>query len=259
MKMAKSEQSAAISYRFQRYFESLLTGHYLMKQSHRRDPVRVFFNQGCLDSACGLHVCAAICVIFDLAKSIALEDMAKRQYGMPALVFQAFEKTYFTGVNPKEFVSLMESLKQPLSLTLREAASGDLDRWLVDCLMRGELVAIVTASAKNTSRNKHWSLAVGIEGLTVGREHRPDTILMLCPSSAEPNFRPHNARLKVVCSGPGSDSGKAARRLYQANATSSSHKRLIWQYESESFASEAVVLVAAVRIRKKAKKSGSAD
>jgi hypothetical protein len=255
--MAKSEQTVAVSYRFQRYFASLLTGHYLMKQSHRQDPVRVFFDQGSLDSACGLHVCAAIFVLFDLAKSIALEDMAKRQYGVPAMVFQAFERTYFTGVNPKEFVSLVDSLNQPLNLTLREASSGDLDRWLMDCLMRGELVAVVTASAKNTARKQHWSLAVGVEGLTVGREHRPDTILLLCPSASEPNYRPHNARLKVVTSGSGSDSGKAARRLYQANATSSSPRRLIWNYESESFATEPVVLVAAVRVRLNAARRGT--
>jgi hypothetical protein len=245
----KLSQKPVVQYRFQRYYHALQTGHYLLKQALRQDPVRVFFDQGSIDSACGLHVLCSVLVILDQAKSVALVDMAKRKYGVPATVFEAFEHTFFNGVSGKDFVSLINSLKLPLNLTLMEAINGDCDRWVVDCLMAGELVAVVTASAKNTSRDQHWTLAVGVEGLCVGREHRPDTILLLDPSATEPNYRPHNARLRVATSGLGSAGGKAAERLYQPVNRDARSQRIIWQYESESFASEPAVLMAAVRFR----------
>lgn len=245
----RSSQKPIVTYRFQRYYHALQTGHYLLKQARRQDPVRVFFDQGCMDGACGLHVLSSVLVIFDLAKSVALVDMANRKYGVPAIVFETFEHTYFNGVNPKEFMRLTDSLNLPMNLTLMEAATNDCDRWVVDGLMAGEIFAIATASAKNTSRNQHWSLALGVESMCVGREHRPDTILLLDPSASEPRYRPHNARLRVAMSGPGSAGGKAAERLYQPTNRHAPNQRIVWHYESEDFASEPVVLIAAIRFR----------
>ena len=245
----KTSMKLVVMYRFQRYYYALQTGHYLLKKSIRQDPVRVFLGQGCADGACGLHVLCSVLVIFDLAKSVALVDMARRKYGVPAIVFEAFEHTYFRGVGAPEFVKLVNSLKLPMNLTLVEAASAGCDRWVVDCLMAGDLVAIVTASAKNTSRDQHWTLAVGMEGLCVGRENRPDTILLLDPSGTEPVYRPHNSRLRVAMSGSGSAGGKAAERLYKPAIGHVRNQRIVWHYESEDFASEPVVLMAAVRFR----------
>ena len=252
---SKPPQKPIVKYRFQRYYHSLQTGHYLVKQARRQDPVRVFFDQGCIDSACGLHMLSSALVILDQAKSIALVEMSKRRYGVPAIVFEAFEHTYFTGVHPKEFVSLVDSLQLPLNLKLVEAATGECDRWLVDSLMAGELVAVVTANAKNTSRDQHWTLAVGVEGTCMGREHRPDTVLLLDPSATEPIYRPHNARLRVATSGHGSAGGKAAERLYKAINRQGGNQRIVWHYESESFGSEPMVIMAAVRFRLSASES----
>ena len=245
----KSKAKPLVQYRYQRYYHSLQTGHYLLKQARRQDPVRVAFRQSEIDGACGLHALCSVLVIFDLAKSVALVDMAKRKYGVPAMVFEAFKHTYFTGVNPAEFVRLVHSLDLGLNLTLVDATKADCDRWLVDCLMAGELVAIVTANARNTSRDQHWTLAVGIEGLCVGREHRPDSILLLDPSASEPRYRPHNARLRVAMSGPGSGGGRTAERLYRNSKGDTRNQRIVWHYESEDFASEPTVLIAAVRLR----------
>lgn len=244
----KSKPNAVVSYRFQRYFHTLQAGHYLLKQAKRQDPVRVFFQQGDIDGACGIHVFAAVMVLFDLAKSVALQDMPKRKFGVPAAVWSVFSHTFFTGVHAHEFVTLVDSLKLPLNLTLRESKDGGLDRWVVDCLMRGELVAIVTANAKN-SKFKHWSLALGIEGLVTGRETRPDTILLLDPSASEPSYRPHNARLRVPITGPGSRAGKSADELSQSNKRNATSKPIYWLYESGDFATEQVRLVSAVRFR----------
>ena len=115
-------------------------------------------------------------------------------------------------------------------------------------MMRGELVAIVTANAKN-SKFKHWSLALGIEGMVAGRETKPDTILLLDPSANEPSYRPHNARLRVPITGPGSRAGKSADELSQSNKSKSTSKPIHWLYESGDFATEQVRLVSAVRFR----------
>ena len=245
----KSQMNAAVMYRFQRYHHALQTGHFLLAQARRKDGVRAFFDQACIDSACGLHVLCSVLVVFDLAKSVALMDMTRRKYGVAAMVFEAFEHTYFKGVGATEFVNLVNSLQLPMNLKLMEAVHGDCDRWVLDCLMAGELVALVTANAKNTSRDQHWTLAVGVGGLCVGRENRPDTILLLDPSGTEPVYRPHNSRLRVAMSGPGSSGGKAAERLYQPTKGHVRNQRIVWHYETEDFASEPAVLMAAVRFR----------
>jgi hypothetical protein len=246
--MTKQNPTSAISYRFQRYHHALMTGKLLLKQSKRQDPVRVFFRQGDLDSYCGLAVFSMVLVIFDLAKSVALQDMAHRKYGMPADVWTALGETAFTGIRASDFVQCVDSLKLPLSLTLREAISGSVDRWVVDCLMAGELVALVTASAKNTGRNQHWTLATGIEGQALARQHQPDTILVLDPSGGEPHFRPHNARMVVPATGIGSRGGKAAESLYKFKPDERAH-RVQWLYESDDYAPEPSVIIAAVRFR----------
>jgi hypothetical protein len=246
--MAKETQKSAISHRFQRYHHALMTGKLLLKQSKRQDPVRVFFRQGDLDGYCGLAVFSMVLVIFDLAKSVALQDMAHRKYGIPADVWTALGETAFTGIRAADFVQRVDTLKLPLSLTLREANTGSVDRWVVDCLMSGELVALVTASAKNTGRNQHWTLATGIEGQAIGRQHQPDTILVLDPSGSEPHFRPHNARMVVPATGIGSRGGKAAESLYKLKPDERAH-RVQWLYESDDYAPEPSVIMAAVRFR----------
>jgi hypothetical protein len=246
--MAKGTQTSAISYRFQRYHHALMTGKLLLKQSKRQDPVRVFFRQGDLDSYCGLAVFSMVLVIFDLAKSVALQDMARRKYGTPSDVWTRLGDTAFTGVRAADFVQRVDSLKLPLSLTLREANTDSVDRWVVDCLMAGELVALVTASAKNTGRNQHWTLAVAVEGNVRGREHQSDTILVLDPSGSDPCFRPHNARMVVPATGAGSRGGKAAESLYKSKQGDRA-QRVQWLYESDDYAPEPSVIMAAVRFR----------
>jgi hypothetical protein len=242
---ALKSKADAMSYRWQRFHPSLQTGHYVTVQSKRQDPVRVFFGQGDIDGACGVHVFLAVLVIFDLAKSIALQDMPRRKYGVPAEVWKKFQHTFFDGVHASEFVELVDSLKLPLNLTLRQDKDGGLDKWTVDCLMRGELVAVTFASIKNR-RTKHWALCVGVEGMACGRENRPTTILLLDPGGSEPCFRPFNARLCVPQTGPGSRGGKTANELLK----SVNNKPIHWLHEGPDWGKEPMRLLAAVRFRR---------
>ena len=94
--MAASKFKAeAVAYRWQRYHASLQTGHFLTAQSKRQDPVRVFFGQGDIDGSCGISVFCAVLVIFDLAKNIALQDMPRRKYGVPAESPRIFRRLKF--------------------------------------------------------------------------------------------------------------------------------------------------------------------
>ena len=243
--MATSKtKSETVAYRWQRYHASLQTGNYLTVQSKRKDPVSVFFGQGDIDGSCGISVFCAVLVIFDLAKNIALQDMPRRKYGVPAEVWAVFHYTFFCGVYAHEFVELVDSLKLPLNLTLRQDKEGGLDKWTVDNLMRGELVAVTFASVRNR-RTKHWALCVGCEGSMTGRDSRTDTILLLDPSGSGPSFNVANSRLCVPQTGPGSRGGKAAAELHKSKGA----KPIDWLYEGPEWATEPMRLTAAVRFR----------
>ena len=235
----------AVAYRWQRYHASLQTGHYLTAQSRRQEKMRLFFKQADLDSACCVHMFAAVLVLLGLAKNSALQDMPRRKYGVVAEVWQAFQPTFFCGVHAHEFVDLVNNeLKLPLNLTLRQDKDGGLDKWTVDNLLRGELVAVTFASVKNR-RTKHWALCVGCEGSMTGRVSRTDTILLLDPSGSEPSFTAANSRLCVPMIGPGSRGGKAAGELQKSKGA----KPIDWLYEGPEWATEPMRLTAAVRFR----------
>lgn len=244
MTAQKTKSSNVVTYRFQHYYHALQTSNFLLKQSKRHDPVRVFFNQSDIDGACCIHMFASVLVLFDLAKSVALQDMPMRKYGVPAEVWSVFEHTYFCGVHADEFVKLVASLNLPLNLTLRQDKDGSLDKWTVENLLRGELVAITFASVKNR-RTKHWALGIGCEGIKHGRESRVDTILLLDPSGTEPKFQASNSRLRIPKIGVGSRGGKTADELHKAKNA----KPIDWLYEGPDWATEPMRLTAAVRFR----------
>ena len=233
-------------YRWQRYYHALQTGHYLtVSTKQRREKSALFQTQGSLDGACSLHVFAAVLTILGLAKHDALADMSRRKYGVPAEVFKAFRSTYFDGIHARDFVDLVNNeLELPLNLTLRQAADGGLDKWTMDNLMRGELMACTFASVKNR-RTKHWVLCTGCEGSASGRVIKPDTILVLDPSGGEAQYAASNARLVVPQTGPGSRGGKSVDELQK----SKSSKPIDWMYESPTAVNEPVRLTAAVRFR----------
>ena len=248
MSKAISLNRPAVSYRFQRAYPGIQTGHVLTVQTKRQEPVRFFMQQSDLDGACGVHIAAMILAIHDLAKPSALHDMSHRKSGIAAMVWQAFEHTYFAGVHPEEWVELMDGLNLPLVLTAKYGAQDNADGHAVDWLMRGgDLVALAFASVKH-QRTKHWALAVGIEGAVIAKVHAPDTILLLDPSAGAPSFTCANARLGLPPTGPGS-------RRVPPNLLKSSEdgkrKPVHWLYEAAEWNAEEVRLLAAIRLQLK--------
>lgn len=236
----------AVSYRFQRVYPGIQTGHALTVKTKRQEPVRFFMQQSDLDGACGVHIAAMILAIHDLAKPSALHEMSHRKSGVSALVWQVFQHTYFAGVHPEEWVELMDGLNLPLALTAKYGVQDNADGHALEWLMRGsDLVALAFASVKHT-RTKHWALAVGVEGAAVGKLHSPDTILLLDPSASEPSFATFNARLRLPVTGPG-------RRRPPPNWPKSSEdgkrKPVHWLYEAAEWNAEEVRLLAAVRLQ----------
>lgn len=241
--MATRTKSNAVSYRFQRFHPALQTGHGVTVKSKRAEPVQVHFAQGDMDGACGLHVFSMVLVILDLAKPSALMDR-RRKFGVAAKVWAAFSDTFFIGIHAPKLVELVESLRLPLVVTARHGHAEDADGFAVDCLMRGELVALAFTSVKN-QRTKHWALGVGVEGLVDGRETKPDTLLLLDSGASDPFFSAYNTRLSLPQSGPGSLSGKST----SSTAPKKKTKPIHWIYESPEWASEPVALLAAVRFQ----------
>lgn len=238
-------RTTGVSYGFQRVHAALQTGHALTVQQQRQEPVRCFMQQSTLDSACGVHVFAAICAIFGLAKVSALHNMSQRKYGVAAEVWKAFGPTYFAGVHAKDWVKLVNSLALPLKLTAKYGSKERADQHALDWLMRGELVALAFASV-NHQRTRHWALAVGVEGSASAQKHQPQRILLLDPGGNEPSFQAFNAWLRLPTEGIGS------RRAKQLHSPSDDAKpwTVFWHYESEGCATELVRLLAAVRVRR---------
>ena len=237
----------AVSYRFQRVYPGIQTGHALTVKTKRQQPVRFFMQQSDLDGACGVHIAAMILAIHDLAKPSALHEMSHRKSGISALLWQAFQHTYFAGVHAEEWVELVNGLNQPLALTAKYGMQDNADGHAVNWLMRGsDLVALAFASVKHT-RTKHWALAVGVEGAAVGKAQIPDTILLLDPSASEPpGFAPFNARLRLPLTGPGS------RRVppnVPKPSENDKRKPVHWLYEAAEWNAEEVRLLAAIRLQ----------
>ena len=236
----------AVSYRFQRVYPGIQTGHALTVKTKRQEPVRFFMQQSDLDGACGVHIAAMILAIHDLAKPSALHEMSHRKSGVSALVWQAFQHTYFAGVHPEEWVELVDGLDLPLALTAKYGVQDNADGHALEWLMRGsDLVALAFASVKHT-RTKHWALAVGVEGAAVGKEHSPDTILLLHPSASEPSFATFNARLRLPVTGPGS---RRAPPNWPKPSEDGKRKPVHWLYEAAEWNAEEVRLLAAVRLQ----------
>ena len=203
-----------------------------MTKQKREEPMRVFFPQSDIDGACGLHSLCAALVILNEAKSSALSDMSRRKHGVPAAVWAAFQPTYFTGVNPPEFVELVKSLNLQLQVTARHGHEHGVDAAALDWLMHGDLVAVAFESVPN-SRTRHWALGVGVEGSCLARKELPDTILLLDPSADEPHFGVANARLKAL----------------PRTSSRTPTKKLVWAYESPCWPTEQVRLLSAVRLK----------
>lgn len=244
--MTVSSKQLEPSYTFQRVHAALQTGHTLTVHQKREELMPCFMQQSVLDASCGLHVAAMLLVILDLVKASALHDMSRRKYGVAADVWRAFESTYFTGVHAREWVTLMQGLNLPLELKASYGTEGSVDADAVNWLMRGDLVALAFASVQH-QRTKHWSLAVGVEGVMLGQRHQPQRILLLDPSAPEPVLRSFNARLSLPQSGLGS---RRAQSIERDKSGQRSRKKWLWDYESESWSPETVHLLAAVRLRR---------
>ena len=162
-------------------------------------------------------------------------------------IFEPWPEVAALPANQVNGEQINNKLKLPLSLTLRQAADGGLDKWTLDNLMRGELLAVTFASVKN-HRTKHWALCTGCEGSASGRATLPDTILLLDPSASAPSFAYFNARLRLPTSGPGSRRTPPNLLIPSEN---SKRKPVHWLYEAAEWNAEEVRLLAAVRLQLK--------
>jgi hypothetical protein len=222
--------------RIQKLHAALDAGQVLTVTLGRADPIPVFFGQSSLDHACGLHCFVMVLSILGLAKPCALERMSQRHYGVPADVFAAFIDYYHRGISSEDFVTQVKSLNLPLAVHARHREDADLERFTMQSLERGDLVAVAFKSLKTC----HWALAICIEGQQHGRTFTADKILLLDPAGVEPVFRVHNAWLKLIQSRKSKSNTDAALKR---------RKPLDWSYESPDWRPELVRIIGAIRFR----------
>lgn len=232
--------TSAHTIRIQKCHAALNAGQVLTVTLGRADPIPVFFGQSSLDHACGLHCFVMVLSILGLAKPCALERMSQRHYGVPADVFAAFIDFYHRGISSEHFVAQVKSLNLPLAVHARHREDADLERFTMQSLERGDLVAVAFKSLKN-QKICHWALAVGIEGQQQGRTLTADKIFLLDPAGVEPVFRVHNAWLKLLVPSRKSKSN--------TDAAMKRRKPLDWSYESPDWRPEIVRLIGAIRFR----------
>ena len=232
--------SASTTFRWQRFHPALQPGDRLTVAAKREAPMPVHFSQSDLDGACGVHCVASVLVILGLAKSHALTLSSRRKYGVPADLWRAFADCWFSGCSPLDLADRLDGTELPLQTEVVTADMGDVERFAVSELSRGELVMVGFTSVLNRLTN-HWALGVGSEGVQTGQRAVVDSLLLLDPGESEPVFRCFNARMRHL---DGAERRKLARRV-SLNRTAS-----YWWYEAPASGGEPVRLDSAVRIRR---------
>ena len=236
MQPAKTNKSCL--YRWQRIHPALIVGHVLTVKGRRAAPMSLLAQQSAYCGSCGLMTLAMILVAFGLAKSYALTEMSRRKFGVPSDVWREFYEVYFSGVEPRDFVERIHRLNLPLIVTARYRDASNLDRFAIDNLAKGELVALSFKSVQ-TRRTNHWALGIGSEGQQIGRVAKADTLLLLDPSAVEPVFRAFNSRLKI----------SETSRSTGVAKTTGKPKPITWMYDSTEWMPEQVRLTSAIRFR----------
>ena len=216
-------------YRTVRYHPALNAGHTLSVRDFREKSVDVFLRQSELDSACAHHCLSMAFLILGLAKRNAMVNQATRKSGVAATLYQALADGWFKGFHALPLYQAIERMRLPLLLEMRDDFEG-VDAFAVNALLKGQLVMLAYQSERNGHR--HWVLGVGVSGLQSGKSFPVDTILVLCPSSDPVPLASHNARL-----------WQEEATTFSKGCTSTS-----WQFESMPYASEPVLLMAAISL-----------
>lgn len=176
----------------QRLFPTLRLG-FNASVTHNRHPGSVHSRQGLLDRSCGIH-CAAIALSL-LGRITYPGNLPARQRGIAARLWKAAQTVYFVGMDHHTLSELLSSLSAHISVVTFTGSHQKTAAFAIDHLASGGL-AILSWSTE-TANSHHWVLAVGVEGVQVGRDFTASTLLVFDPLHAEPVLCGYNGRIHL--------------------------------------------------------------
>ena len=242
--MAAATKAKANGYRVIRLHPALVAGHTLSIQGTKGELIQpVLWPQSPLDSACGACTVATALTVLSLIRPASLQAMSRRKSGIGAVFFEQMRDHWHTGINPDELVERVDAMGLPLKLTARFRNDPELDTFVIDNLMKGELVALSIASF-HTRRTNHWTLAVGCGGLQRGGKMEVQHLYLVDASSSPPVFREWNAMLTLV-------PAKRRKQPETGPPTTERRKALNWSYSAPEWARPEIVrITSAIRFRR---------
>ena len=156
--------------------------------------------------------------------------------------FEQMKEFWHTGINGDELIERVAAMGLELKLTARFKTDADLDKFVIDTAMKGELVALTIASL-HTRRTSHWVLCTGSGGIQHGNKAEVDRLYLLDASSTAPVFREWNSVLSLLPSG-------RRKRLNGKPPDETKRKPLDWSYSASEWRPETVRITSAIRFRR---------
>jgi len=158
----------------------------------------VHVRQGEWDGACGPHCCAMALAIMGRISSIA--TLCDRHNGVAGRLWKAARKQYFDGMHVADLAAMIESLGTDVIVEQHDVGHRPCLAVTLSALTKQQLVI---AAWSNFHGEEHWVLCIGVEGVRVGSNFTPHSLLILDPSAAEPSaLCGYNARLDFAAKPP---------------------------------------------------------
>lgn len=238
--MAAAPKTKPSVYRFARFHPALVADHVLSAAGPKSELIHpVFWPQSPLDSACGACTAASALSILSLVRPAALFAMSRRKSGASAIFFEQMREFWHTGIEVEELVECVNAMGLPLKLTARFKSDPDLEKFAIDALMKGELVALSIASL-HTRRTSHFTLAIGAGGSKRGNKTEVDRLFLLDSSSGAPAFREWNAVLTLLPT-------TRKKRFSDKPPDTTKRKPLDWGYSAPEWHTETVRITGAIK------------
>lgn len=241
--MAASVTTQPSGFRFMRLHPALVAGNVLSALGPKGELIQpICWSQSPLDSACGACTVASALSILSLIRPASLLAMSRRKSGPGMVFFEQMKEFWHTGINGDELIERVTAMGLPLKLTARFKTDADLDKFVIDTAMKGELVALTIASL-HTRRTSHWVLCTGSGGIQHGNKTEVDRLYLLDASSTAPVFREWNSVLSLLPSG-------RRKRLNGKPPDETKRKPLDWSYSASEWRPETVRITSAIRFRR---------
>lgn len=176
----------------QRLYPTLLLGFTPAVARDKQRHLSFHCRQGDWDGACGLH-CAAMALAL-LGCIASVKALSTRRKGVAARLWQAAHAMYFDGMNAEDIETVLKSLAIDLYVKRLEGTHRQTLEFTQAQLASGRIAIIGFRNRRRTV--DHWVLAVGLEGMQVGRRFIPQTLLVMDPGLTEPVMCGYNGRIR---------------------------------------------------------------